>query len=176
MPSAAHPIALVSFFSPTMSTVLRQVPLSVERDYYHALRPHVATIRSLVQPPPLIHSASALLPPIPHNMRTPACANLSNAELKRQLVPVHAALVRLFPYFSLFNFAYSVFQMVHYAKDSDSPSDPNVKAFVTSFLHAAGYLQDPFVPKEWGTRWYRRDKAHHARNNVRPLLSPFLFF
>jgi len=96
MPSAAIPIASVPFFSPTMSTVLRQVPLSVERDYYHALRPHVATIRSLVQPPPLIHSASALLPPIPHNMRTPACANLSNAELKRQLVPVHAALVRSF--------------------------------------------------------------------------------
>ena len=67
--------------------------------------------------------------------------------------------------------------MVHYTKDSDSPSDPNVKLFVTSFLHAAGYLQDPFVPKEWGTRWYRRDKAHLAKDTVRPpfILSSFSF-
>ena len=71
----------------------------------------------------------------------------------------------------------SLFQMVHYTKDSDSPSDPNVKLFVTSFLRAAGYLHDPFVPKEWGTRWYRRDKAHLAKDTVRPyfILSSFSF-
>ena len=79
------------------------VPLPAERDYYHALRPHVATIRSLVQPPPLVASSSSLLPPTPHNMRAPACASLSNAELKRQLMPVHDALVC--PFYHIYFFS-----------------------------------------------------------------------
>ena len=177
MPSAALPIASVPFFSPAMSTVLRKVPLPAERDYYFILRPHVATIRSLVLPPPSVASSSSLLPPTPHSMRSPACASLSNAELKRQLMTIHHALVSSLdlslPFSQLLIFL--SFQDAHFAKDSSSPSDPNVKLFVTSFLRAAGYLQDPFVPEGWGTRWYRRDKAHLARNNVRPSSISFPF-
>ena len=64
--------------------------------WYFSLHPHVATIRELLQPPPLPpRSSTSLLPSLRPSARASTCADFSNAKLRRHLIPIHEALVRI---------------------------------------------------------------------------------
>jgi hypothetical protein len=99
------------------------------------------------------------------NPDRPACASLTNAELRRKLEPFHEAIVSSF-FFSLFIFSNSFFlKVLHASRDPNFQLDPLIIKFLVSVSRVAAYLRDIFVPKPWDL-WLNWEEAQLAKNNV----------